>query len=114
MLPKLLLVFTVLVWGIHIQIKAQTPKIEIKVVTCVESLVPNGIGRSRISVTNVKVDHLAYTSKQTGDKNDRNRSKRNDIRIKDYEETKLLNLYNEGGIRIRIKSIRILFQKFCN
>jgi uncharacterized protein len=51
--------------------------------------------------TPVEVDHLAFTSQQTAAKKDRNRSKRKDIRLKEFEETKLLNLYNEGGIRFQ-------------
>ena len=35
------------------------------------------------------------------DDNGRNKSKRGDIRVKNYEETKLLNLYNMGGIRFQ-------------
>lgn len=101
MIKKILLVFTVLFFGSSLIIYAQVPKIEIKVMTSVESLVPDGLGRSRMFETNVEVDYMTYTSKQTEEKSDRNRSKRNDIRIKDYEETKLLNLYNEGGIRFQ-------------
>ena len=31
----------------------------------------------------------------------RNKSKRDEIRVKNYEETKLLNFYNLGGIRFQ-------------
>lgn len=37
-------------------------------------------------------------SSQTEDDNTRNKSKRKDIRVKDFEETKLLNFYNVAGI----------------
>ena len=33
--------------------------------------------------------------------NDRNKSDRGDIRVKNYEETKLLNFFNIGGIRFQ-------------
>ena len=33
--------------------------------------------------------------------NGRNKSKRGDIRVKDFEETKLLNFFNLGGIRFQ-------------
>ncbi len=82
-------------------VDAQLPKVQVKVVTCVESLVPNGIGRSRMFETDLEVNYLEFTSKQTDEKGDRNKSNRKDIRIKDYQETKLLNLYNEGGIRFQ-------------
>ncbi|MCT4588651.1 MAG: hypothetical protein N4A71_12550 [Carboxylicivirga sp.] len=81
--------------------QAQVPKYEIEVVTSIESLVPGGMGRSRIISTKAKVDYLDFTSHQTAAKKDRNKSNRKDIRLKEYEETKLLNLYNEGGIRFQ-------------
>lgn len=83
------------------QVDAQLPKYKVKVVTCVESLVPDGLGRSRMFETDLEVNYMDFTSKQTEEKGDRNKSNRKDIRIKDYEETKLLNLYNEGGIRFQ-------------
>ena len=74
---------------------------EFKVITSVESIVPNGIGRSRIINTLDEKDYLNYTSVQSEEKGDRNRSDRGEIRVKDYEETKLLNFYNIGGIRFQ-------------
>ncbi|WP_346861349.1 hypothetical protein [uncultured Draconibacterium sp.] len=87
--------------SLSIYTNAQLPNYDIEIVTCVESLVPNGLGRSRMFSTTVDVNYLDFTSKQTADKKDRNKSDRKDIRLKDYEETKLLNLYNEGGIRFQ-------------
>lgn len=80
---------------------AQHTEYDVQIVTSVESLVSDGVGRSRMFVTNLKVDHRNYTSRQTAGKKDRNKSNRKDIRLKDYEETKLLNLYNQGGIRFQ-------------
>ncbi len=74
---------------------------EVKVVTSVESIVPNGLGRSRLISASEKRDFSEFTSAQTEDDNTRNKSKRKDIRIKDFEETKLLNFYNVGGIRFQ-------------
>ena len=74
---------------------------ELKVVTSVESIVPNGLGRSRLISANVDRDFKEFTSTQTKDTNDRNKSKRKDIRVKDFDETKLLNFFNLGGIRFQ-------------
>lgn len=74
---------------------------EVKVVTSVESIVPNGLGRSRLISANVERDFDAFTSTQTEDDNGRNKSKRKNIRVKDFDETKLLNFYNLGGIRFQ-------------
>lgn len=86
-------------------IKQEQPatQIEYKVVTSVESIVPNGLGRSRLISSNVERDYDEFTSERSGDKKEdgRNKSKRSEIRVKDFEETKLLNFYNLGGIRFQ-------------
>ncbi len=74
---------------------------EVKVITSVESIVPSGLGRSRIISANAERDYAEFTSEQTEDDNTRNKSKRKKIRVKDFEETKLLNFYNIGGIRFQ-------------
>ncbi|MFP4846985.1 hypothetical protein [Winogradskyella sp. PE311] len=78
-------------------------QVEYKVVTVIESVVPNGLGRSRMISANEVKDYKEYTTTRSGekDKDEKNKSKRGDIRIKDYEETKLLNFYNLGGIRFQ-------------
>lgn len=76
-------------------------QVEYKVITSVESIVPSGLGRSRIISANEDRDYKDFTSEQTEDDNTRNKSKRGDIRVKDFEETKLLNFYNIGGIRFQ-------------
>ncbi len=74
---------------------------QFKVITSVESIVPNGLGRSRIVNAQEDKDYKEYTSVQTEEDNTRNKSKRGDIRVKDFEETKLLNFFNLGGIRFQ-------------
>ncbi len=53
--------------------------------------------------SNVDRDYDEFTSERSSDKDEdeRNKSKRGDIRVKDFEETKLLNFYNLGGIRFQ-------------
>ncbi len=77
------------------------PKFEVKVITSVESIVPLGLGRSRIISSNAERDYEDFSSEQTEEDNTRNKSKRKDIRVKDFEETKLLNFYNVAGIRFQ-------------
>jgi hypothetical protein len=77
------------------------PVFEVKVITSVESIVPLGLGRSRLISTNTTRDYKEFSSEQTEGDNKRNKSKRKDIRVKDFEETKLLNFYNIGGIRFQ-------------
>ncbi len=74
---------------------------EYKVITSVESIVPNGLGRSRIINALEGKDYKEYTSVQTEEDNTRNKADRGEIRVKNFEETKLLNFYNLGGIRFQ-------------
>ena len=69
----------------------------------VESIVPAGLGRSRLISTDDQRDYKEYSSERTEVKEEdkRNKSKRSDIRVKNFEETKLLNFYNLGGIRFQ-------------
>ncbi|WP_397445277.1 hypothetical protein [Polaribacter sp. R77954] len=74
---------------------------EIKVITSVESIVSSGLGRSRLISTDDERNYEKFTSNQSEDSTTRNKSKRKDIRVKNFEETKLLNFFNLGGIRFQ-------------
>lgn len=74
---------------------------EYQLVTVIESIVPNGLGRSRMISTNETRDYKEFTSTRSEEDNERNKSDRGDIRVKGFDETKLLNFYNLGGIRFQ-------------
>lgn len=74
---------------------------EYQLVTVIESIVPNGVGRSRMITANDVRDYKEFTSTRTEEDNGRNKSDRSDIRVKGFDETKLLNFYNIGGIRFQ-------------
>jgi hypothetical protein len=74
---------------------------EIKVVTIVESIIPSGLGRSRMVSSNETRNFKEFTSTRGGEDDDRNKSDRDDIRVSGFEETKLLNFYNIAGIRFQ-------------
>ena len=78
-------------------------QVEYKVITSVESIVPLGLGRSRLISSDTSRNFEDFTSERSSDKekDSRNKSKREDIRVKDFEETKLLNFFNIGGIRFQ-------------
>ncbi|MGC6432228.1 MAG: hypothetical protein ACON5F_14375 [Jejuia sp.] len=96
-MKKLVLVLAICIFS-FIETNAQ---VEFKVITSVESIVPNGLGRSRLISVNDTKDYKEFTSTQTEEDNTRNKSKRGDIRVKGFDETKLLNFYNLGGIRFQ-------------
>jgi hypothetical protein len=93
------LLFTLILVSITVCSIAQL--YEYKIVTVVESIIPNGLGRSRMISANDTRNYKEFTTTQTEDDNDRNKSDRSDIRVKGYDETKLLNFYNLGGIRFQ-------------
>ena len=74
---------------------------EYQIVTVIESIVPNGLGRSRMISANETRDYTEFTSTRSDEDNKRNKSDRGDIRVKGFDETKLLNFYNLGGIRFQ-------------
>ncbi len=81
--------------------KGQTQVYEFQTVTVIESIIPNGLGRSRMISANESRDYKEFTSTRSEEDNDRNKSDRGDIRLKDFDETKLLNFFNLGGIRFQ-------------
>ena len=74
---------------------------EYQTVTVIESIIPNGIGRSRMISTEAERAYKEFTSERSEEDNSRNKSSRGDIRVKNFEETKLLNFFNLGGIRFQ-------------
>ncbi len=98
-MKKQLLFFAILILGIGSTFAQDV--YEFQIVTVIESIVPNGLGRSRMLTTNEVRDYKEFTSTRTGEKDKRNKSDRGEIRVKGFDETKLLNFYNLGGIRFQ-------------
>jgi hypothetical protein len=75
---------------------------QMKVITVVESIVPMGIGRSRIIEHQEVADATQYTTDRTdGKKSKQGDVKRKDAKIDILSETKLLNFYSAVGINFR-------------
>jgi len=75
---------------------------EFKVVTIVESIVPMGIGRSRMVEHKEPGDYKAFTTERTDGKKSKQKDvKRSDAKIGKFEETKLLNFYSGVGINFQ-------------
>jgi len=75
---------------------------EFKIVTIVESIVPAGVGRSRIIESRQDVNYRDLTTERTdGTKSDQADVKRGDIKIDHFNETKLLNFYSIAGINFQ-------------
>lgn len=94
---KRIALFVSLLSLISFELNAQ----EYTVITSVESIVSSGLGRSRLISNLEQKDYQEFTSVQSDEDNTRNKSKRDEIRVKNFEETKLLNFFNIGGIRFQ-------------
>jgi len=75
---------------------------EYKIITTIESIVPMGIGRSRMVDPQSVADYKTLTTERTdGKKSSQGDVKRDDIKIDNFEETKLLNFYSAVGINFQ-------------
>ncbi|GMQ24602.1 hypothetical protein Aoki45_12840 [Algoriphagus sp. oki45] len=75
---------------------------EWKVVTVVESIVPAGIGRSRMIENMTEINTEDYrTSRTNGTKSNQGSVRRQDIKVDEFDETKLLNFFSIGGINFQ-------------
>lgn len=75
---------------------------EYKIITTVESVVPMGIGRSRMTDPSEVADYKSLTTARTdGKKSDMGDVKREDVKIENFEETKLLNFFSIAGINFQ-------------
>jgi len=75
---------------------------EFKVVTIVESIVPMGLGRSRIIDSQTQVDASLFTTQRTDGKTSSQKEiDREDIKVNELEETKLLNFFSAAGINFQ-------------
>lgn len=77
-------------------------KTEFKILTVVESIVPGGVGRSRIIENGTILNADDYTTERTdGKKSDQKNIKRSDAKVDKFKETKLLNFYSVTGINFQ-------------
>ncbi len=83
-------------------VSALVAQSEFKVVTIVESIVPGGLGRSRIIDSQTPVDAAAFTTSRTDGKDTKqDEIKRSDVKIDAFNETKLVNFYSMVGINFQ-------------
>ena len=75
---------------------------EYKVITVVESIVPGGLGRSRMIETKSDLNINDFTTERTdGKKSDQGDVKRKDAKVDIFAESKLLNFYSVTGINFQ-------------
>jgi hypothetical protein len=75
---------------------------EYKIITTVESIVPGGLGRSKIIDNSETVDYKRFTTTRSeGKDSDQGKIDRSEAKIDNLEETKLLNFYSLVGINFQ-------------
>ena len=96
---RLLFIATLILLG-SVSLIAQ--KYEYTIVTSVESIVPMGIGRSRMVRSKQPLDVDKFTTSRTGGKDSKQDDvDRSDLKIDNFDETKLLNFYSGVGINFQ-------------
>ena len=91
-----------------ISIGANAQAFQYKIVTSIESIVPGGIGRSRIIENGTEVDYTDFTTTRSKDGKDKSDKDRKDVKIDDLKETTLVNFYSLVGINFQnIDSIKM-------
>lgn len=82
-----------------LDLSAQT---QYKIITSVESIVPGGLGRSRVIENTSTTDSEAMTTSRTdGRRSDQGSVKRKQGKVDNFNETKLLNFYSMVGINFQ-------------
>ncbi|VAW26782.1 FIG00652136: hypothetical protein [hydrothermal vent metagenome] len=93
--------FTLIFMFIAVMVFPQK-KYQYKVITSVESIVPMGMGRSRIIETKDEVNSADFTTERTNGKKSKQKGvKRANAKVNNFAETKLLNFYSGVGINFQ-------------
>src|SRR6187399_620480 len=96
---KNVFVFAALLFFSATELMAQT---HYAVITSIESIIPAGLGRSRMISNKEDLNTANFTTKRTdGTTSDMGTVKREDIKIENFEETKLLNFFSATGINFQ-------------
>ncbi len=97
---KRILLTTLVCTFLFIDTQAQSKNY--KVITVVESIVPGGMGRSRIIEEKTPINHRDFTTDRTDGKDSKQGDvKRGDAKVDAFAETKLLNFYSLVGINFQ-------------
>ena len=82
-----------------IGVKSQTFKY--RIVTTIESIVPGGVGRSRIIENGTEVDYTQFTTVRTKEGKEKTDKDRSDVKIDNLKESTLVNFYSFVGINFQ-------------
>lgn len=74
---------------------------EWKVVTVIESIVPMGLGRSRMIENMTEIKPEEYKLSRTDGKAPKGGPRRQDLKVDKFDETKMLNFFSMAGINFQ-------------
>ncbi|MEC8603641.1 MAG: hypothetical protein VXY47_04760 [Bacteroidota bacterium] len=75
---------------------------EYKIISSIESIIPMGLGRSRLIENSQVMDYTALTTERgAGNDTKMGSKKRSDAKIDNLKETKMLNFFSGVGINFR-------------
>lgn len=96
---KKILLFVAIALLSFADVSAQT---QYKVITTVESIVPMGIGRSRLIEAKSEVNYNMFTTERVdGKDSNQGKIKRGDAKVDNLAETKMLNFYSGVGLNFQ-------------
>ena len=96
------LLYPFLSFNVHSQEYVNSQKFEYKVISSVESIIPMGLGRSRLIENNEEMNYISLTTdRTTGLDTKMGEKRRKDAKIENFKETKLLNFFSGVGINFR-------------
>lgn len=91
-----------IILALMIACTASIASAQYKVVTIVESILPGGLGRSRMLEATTELDYDAYTTTRVDGKDSKQGDiDRGDIKIGGMRETKMLNFFSMVGINFQ-------------
>lgn len=82
-------------------IGAKSQTFKYKIVTSIESVVPGGLGRSRIIENGTEVDYTQFTTVRTKEGKEKTDKDRSDVKIDNLKESTLVNFYSFVGINFQ-------------
>jgi hypothetical protein len=91
----------ILLGFLMLTIGAQSQAFKYKIVTSIESVVPGGVGRSRIIENGTEVDYTQFTTVRTKDGKEKTDKDRGDVKIDNLKESTLVNFYSFVGINFQ-------------
>lgn len=91
----------ILLGFLMLTIGAQSQTFKYKIVTSIESVVPGGLGRSRIIENGTEVDYSQFTTVRTKDGKEKTDKDRSDVKIDNLKESTLVNFYSFVGINFQ-------------